>query len=280
MSPIEYNQEMQGYANTIKDSVKEEGVRLPFPHALIYWSNGDARNKKAADTTYFGGWAVSSNNMEDLIAQSGVGLHSAFFEADLVNNEGKEYKAYIARSITIAVCAKRMQWGDGITMPKGSHVQILALAAELDQDKKGFTAWAPVVLSAKGYSAKFINDALSQWDSASAAARREFAGGMPSQFFWAAIGTFGTEPIFESVGKTQKATITPCKCWLPKEFNDALISRHFVGADNVKRMAELAKLSEEWRKAWVGKGEKTEAPDNFAQGEESQPTVSDMDIPF
>lgn len=268
---------MQGYANTVKDGITEEGVRLPFPVAVLRWLNGDARNKKAADPTYFGGWAVSSDNMEDLIAQSGVGLHASFFEAELVNNDGKEYKAYIARSITVAVCAKRTQWIKG----KGSHMQILALAAELNQDKKAFTAWAPVMLTAKGYSAKNINDALSKWDSATSAARREFASGMPSQFFWAAIGTFGQEPIFESVGKTQKSTITPCDAWLPKEFNDAIITRHFVGEENMKRMAELTKLSEEWRKAWASKeGDKTEAPDNLAQGEESQPAVSDADIPF
>jgi hypothetical protein len=274
MSPVEYNQELQGYGNTIKNSTAEEGIRLPFPVAVLRWLNGDAHNKKSNDPTYFGGWAVGEDSMNDLVAQSGIAAHSAFMKTSLVNNDGKEYSAYISRTITVAVCAKRKQWGD-----KGSHVQILALAAELDPDKKVFNIWAPVMLTAKGYSAKYIEDALGQWDSASSNARREFAQGMPSQFFWAAIGTFGDQPTFESVGKAQKSTITPCKLWLPKEFNDAIITRHFVGVDNMKKMAELATLSEEWRKAWADKAgaDKPGIPDNFA----GQPTEApDLDIPF
>lgn len=272
MSPIEYDQEMQGYGKTVKDGITEEGVRLPFPVAVMRWNNGDARNKKSADPTYFGGWAVSSDNMDELIAQMGIGVHSSFVKTSLVNNDGKEYEAYISRTVTVAVCAKRKQWGD-----KGSHVQIVALAAELTADKKSFSNWAPVMLTAKGYSAKFMEDALSQWDSATAAARREFAQGMPSQFFWAVIGTFGTEPVFESVGKAQKSTITPCKLWLPKEFNDAIITRHFVGKENMAKMAELSKLSEDWRKAWADKaGDKPAAPDV----DQGQPEVAETDIPF
>jgi hypothetical protein len=277
MSPIEYDQEMQGYSNTVKDSLSEEGVRLPFPVAVMSWRNGKAGFKKAADMTYFGGWAASEESMNDLVAQSGIGQHSSFVLTSLVNNDGGEYLAYISRSITVAVCAKRKQWIEG----KGGHVQILALAAELNQDKKSFTAWAPVMLTAKGYSALRIENALSQWDSATATSRREFANGMPSQFFWTAIGTFGADPIFESVGKEQKSTITPCKLWLPKEFNEAIITRHFVGKENMQKMADLAKQSEEWRKAWATKGDKTNVPDNFAgQEAESQPAVSDNDIPF
>lgn len=275
MSPIEYNQEMQGYASTVKEGLTEEGVRLPFPVAVMRWMNGDARNKRSADPTYYGGWAISADNMDELTAQLGIGVHSSFVKTSLVNNDGKEYDAYISRSITVAICAKRKQWGD-----KGSHVQILALAAELNAEKKFFTAWAPVMLTAKGYSAKFIEEALSQWDSATVASRREFAGGMPSQFFWAALGTFGTEPTFESVGKTQKSTITPCKLWLPKEFNDAIITRHFVGNENMAKMADLSKQSEEWRKAWADKAsDKTPgAPDNFA--EPGADIVDTNDIPF
>lgn len=278
MSPIEYNEEMQGYANTIKDSTAEEGVRLPFPVAVLRWLNGQASLKKSADPTYFGGWSASADNMDELIAQSGIGLHSAFAKTSLVNNDGGEYQAYISRSITVAICAKRKQWIEG----KGSHIQILALAAELNQDKKAFTAWAPVMLTAKGYSALRIEQALSQWDSATAAARREFASGMPSQFFWAAIGTFGNEPTFESVGKGQKSAITPCKLWLPKEFNDAIITRHFVGKDNMAKMADLAKQSEDWRKAWADKAgtDKPSAPDNFTPGNEPPIDVSADDIPF
>lgn len=272
MSPIEYNQELQGYANTVKDGLTEEGIRLPFPVAVLRWLNGDAKQKKSGDPTYFGGWAVSADSMDDLAAQSGIGIHSSFTLASLVNNDGKEYEAYISRNIVVAVCAKRKQWGD-----KGSHVQWVALAAELSQDKTYFTAWAPVMLTAKGYSAKFIEDALNVWDSATAAARREHASGMPSNFFWAAIGTFGTEPIFESVGKAQKSTITPCKTWLPKEFNDAVITRHFVGADNMKRMAELTKLSEDWRKAWKDGEKASSAPENFGEPGAPEP---EPDIPF
>lgn len=273
MSPVNVSPEMQGYSNTVKEGLTEEGIRLPFPVAVLRWLNGDARNKKAADPTYFGGWACSADSMDDLVAQAGIGIHSSFVKADLVNNDGKEYQAYISRSITVAVCAKRKQWTD-----KGSHVQLLALAAELNAEKKVFSAWAPVMLTAKGYSAKFIEDALSTWDSATAAGRREFANGLTSNFFWAAIGTFGTEPIFESVGKAQKSTITPCKCWLPKEINDAIITRHFVEEENMKRMAELVQLSEEWRKAWAGKGTQTPgAPDNFA---EPGADINVDDMPF
>jgi hypothetical protein len=267
---------MQGYANTVKDSLTEEGIRLPFPVAVMRWNNGDTHYKTAGDATYFGGWAVGSDSMDDLMAQSGVGLHASFTKVALSNNDGKEYDAYISRNVTVAICAKRKQWTD-----KGSHVQWVGLAAELNSDKKFFTAWAPVMLTAKGWSAKYIEDALMAWDSATAAARREFAGGLPSQFFWAAIGTFGEQPIVEMVGKAQKSPITPCKCWLPKEFNDAIITRHFVGEENMARMADLAKQSEEWRKAWAGKeGDKTPgAPDNFAEpGADVIPDTSD--IPF
>lgn len=288
MSPIEYNQEMQGYANTVKESLTEEGIRLPFPYAVMSWMNGDTRNKRSADPTYYGGWSVGADSMEELIAQTGIGIHSSFVKTSIVNSENEEYDAYVSRNITIAVCAKRKKWVDKIDEVTGkvistsSHIQILALTAELNAEKKVFSAWAPVMLTAKGYSAKFIEDALGVWDSATAASRREFAGGMPSQFFWAALGTFGTEPIFVSVGKAQKKSITPCKAWLPKEFNDALITRHFVGNENMARMAELAKQSEEWRKAWATKeGDKAPgAPDNFAEpGADVVP--NDMnDIPF
>lgn len=273
MSPINVSEEMQGYSNKVKEGIAEEGIRLPFPVAVLRWLNGEARNKKAADPTYFGGWACGADSMEDLIAQSGIGLHSAFVKTELVNNDGKGYEAYISRSITVAVCAKRKQWGE-----KGSHVQLLALAAELNSEKKVFTAWAPVMLTAKGYSAKYMEDAFAAWDSATAAGRREFAQNLPSQFFWAAVGTFGTEPIFESVGKAQKSTITPCKLWQPKEFNDAIITRHFVGEEVMKRMAELTQLSEEWRKAWANKdgSGKPGAPENFPSGEEAPATEEDM----
>ncbi len=274
MSPINVNENMQGYSSTVKDSIADDGIRLPFPVVVCRWMNGDVHQKKANDATYFGGWAASADSMEDIMGQLGIGAHPSFTKNALINNENKEYQAYISRSVLVAVCAKRKQWTD-----KGSHVQLVALLAEITAEKS-YKLWGTAMLTSKGYSARFIENALAQWDSTTAQARREFASGLPSQFFWAAIGTFGTEPIIESVGKKEKSPVTPAKCWLPKEFNDPTITRHFVGEENMARMAEIAKQSEEWRKAWAGRDAREkeagpDAPENF-----TQPGADDVEIPF
>jgi len=270
--------DVRNAAANIQSQQQEEGVRLPFPVSYFRWMNGDTKQKRAGDATYFGGWAVTAEMLETQVALTGQGLLPGFEKTTLIGES--EYDAYISRLIAVATICKRKRW-----VGSTSHVQILAYAAEYSKADQSFKPWGQVVLTAKGYSSLYIERCLDNWSSATAAARRTHANNLPAWAFYAFLGTFGNEIIVEQVGKSVKRPITPCQVYLPKDLSTIdldYLTKRYVSNEILLIMNDLAQSAEAWRLAWqdsnananqsenAGRnsgGHQQEPPDNFSGDE-------------
>lgn len=277
-------------ANAMNGWMTDEGdVRLPFPAPIVWVLNGSAQFKPIGGTLYMGGWATSADELEETAAELGLSVPEGMTKHEYTPKTGEALNVYSARHIMIAPIAKRLSstTKDGARFPgyhKGAspHIQVLVMLGY----KKGtaYVPWGPVVLSAKGYQCGYLLDALQDWESKSAKARREFAPGVRAELFWSAIGTFGDKPTYKTVGKEgAQSSISPISVFVPKEFNEALLSALFVGEDLAKEMLGLRQQANEWYEAW--KSPKVEVATPSTNGGDEPPLPEEQQpeeevIPF
>ena len=222
-------------------------VELPFYAPYLWVLNGKANLKNPQDkinVPYFGGFAVSKDDFELAVTEYGNPGNFTFYT--MVNQEGKEYESYAVRALPIAPIVTRERWVEG-----RGHVQILAVAA-MRADDGHFAYWAPVVLTAKSYTAKFLRDSLKEWERFTAKARREFAPGYPANLFYSPVGTFGSERKQQMVGKGSQSPITPIGLYKGKDgqCTQEMLQANFVGMDVVHLMKSLKEQAREWVDDW------------------------------
>lgn len=239
----------------------ELGVTLPFPAPLLYVINGMPAYKALNNAQYWGGWGVDAEKMDEAIQDTSAVFPLSFTEAVNENKDGKEYKIYCTRSVIVAPIGKRFSWvkQDGKQVVRSTqffdgarmHIQVLGYMAQKGPEGKGIVPWGPVLLSAKGYQAGNVIEAFRAWKKVSAAARKQFASNLDSEFFYLPVGTFGTERVTETKGKgTAKSSITPLKPYLPQEIDEAYLTRMFVGEEVAATMATCKDEAEPWLAAW------------------------------
>ena len=252
----------------INPNPEGEGVQLPFIAPLFWWKNGDKRMSQIGGVQYFGGWESNEEDITAAVAENGQ-LPDDFVPDSRMGNDGA-YQVYSRRSLTVAPIKTRRRWVDG-----RSHSQTLVLLG-VKREGGGFDAWGCAVLTAKGYATDRLSKAITAWNTHTSAVRKEIAPGVPSWYFWQAIGTFGDFKE-ESVGSKVKNAITPIEAYLPTMTADLLKSL-YVGDDAARLISELSEKAQEWAtdKRWL----KNEKEEEDAETEYSPVQLEEQDFPF
>jgi hypothetical protein len=238
----------EGYGEDIGNPLDTEGVRLPFMAPYTWWQNGKNVFKKDGGAPYFGGWAMSDVDMASVAAANNDVLPLQWTSYDLVNDKGDDYTAFMTRWAYIAVLGTRKRW---LQEENKGQYQVLAYAAYQGQNKE-IIPFSPVVLTCKGTAGMFLQAAVIKFATQTAAARKKFAHDLPISAFFATIGTFGTTPEAQSVGKEEgkKKMVTPLKLWLPEKIDGSYLHAAFVGKDLAALTASLRKDAKDWLAAW------------------------------
>jgi hypothetical protein len=251
-----------------------EAVELPFPVVYLWVINGQTSYKAVGGALYYGGWACKQEQALEVAQASGLTIPADWVESAIALKDG-EYEGFTTRSIMVAPFGKRESWLlDGRRHAQyieggRRHVQYLAYMAELRD--KTLVPWGPVVFSGKGYQARYLNDAIIAWEKATAQARMKLAPGIPSSFFWMALGTFGKERQAINVGKPgAQSPITPITAYIPADgISPEVLERRYIGSDIAAIMADKAEEAEEWLSAWKRSAEGSDGPeseDDFFMG--------------
>lgn len=265
----EYYDLPENVTGTMQGSLGEgDAVKLPFSTAMFWVVNGDHRLAQQQGVPYFGGWASDRAEFEAHAKALGVEIPSVLQLLQFTGEESS-YEAYTTRALAIAPIALRKRNAAREEGKFRAHVQLLGLG--MIATKEARIDLGPVVLTAKGYQAKNVTDAFAKWERASAEARRTHAKNLDAKFFYNVIGTFGTEPVFTSVGKVQQSKITPITAQIPEEITADQLRGRFVGKENAARMAEMKQQAADWIADWKEEKQQSAPPVNDFAGEEEIP---------
>jgi hypothetical protein len=236
-----------------------DNVELPFPVVYIWALNGQTSYKSQGGALYYGGWACKAENLQAVSDQQALPIPQDWKQVSISSRDGGEFNAYTTRSLIVAPIGKRESWlHDGrrsASYVDGGrrHTQVLAYMAEAhgDNGNRRFEPWGAVVLTAKGYQARNLLDAFSQWDKATAQVRWKTAPGVPAWCFYLSLGTFGKERQAMNVGKPgAQSPITPLSAYIPDRLSEDLLTSLFVGHDTAAVMADLQDRAADWLNAW------------------------------
>ena len=237
-------------------SASDQGVQLPFDNVLFWWKRGG--DERSDGVLKYGGWVASYENVMDVVTGD---VPSKLESATFNSMTGGTYDVFATRNMAFAPIGKRFQWayryspeGERDPSDKGrGHLQVLGISAFLNEDRT-YNIWKATILSAKGLSAKTLQDALAEWDKKTIAIRSSEGNGIPSNFFWLHLGTFGKEVNKMRVGSGNKANyITPIQIYIPEELNIEYLKKVYVGKGVATTMSVLASESKEWLAEWDNK---------------------------
>ena len=234
--------------------------QLPFDAPLFAWRHGDPAFPNT-DTKHFGRWAIGVEKFDPFAEANDLAVPKLVEEHPQRDQNGrpvsdKYYSIYTFRYLIFAPVAIRKRW------TTVSQVQALVHLAEKRDDQLVPTHLA--VLSAKVFSSSQLEGLINQWFKHI----EKFEPGIPPQYFYMAVGTFGDKSKFEG---THGTTTLPQLFVNPKLTKDSL---PFVGQDIARKMADAQLNAQAWLndEAWLNpNSEKSEKP--YA------PSVAE-DIPF
>ena len=263
-----------------------EAIQLPFFAPVFWWVRGDSTVQPdvGSGVRHFGGWATDATALE----AEGLEIPPYLMQEYFTSDDGKSYAVYACRTLAVAQIGIRFRWtirrnpdGSVDARDKGrGHVHILCHSATYDKKAKTYTPWSPVVLSAKGLSARSLQDAFQTWSRSSAVPRAKMTSNAMANFFWCHVGTFGKEAQHEKVGKKgQQSYISPVQVYIPEDINEEYLKRTFVGREMAEKMGSLAEEAKEWLHAWDdqrGKGR----DDGTSPEPEYDAPPEPVDIPF
>ena len=267
----------EDYVKDAQGALTGGQISLPFDTLILRWRNGSGSYANSEiQTLFFGGWECGSDSMETMTNAYGVKVPQGFVEFEATSKTGSNYGAYANRVVLVSFIGKRKRWVEG-----SSHAQWLVYLADFI-DKK-YTPWAPAILTAKGYSCKYIEDAISQWGTKTASARREFADGLPEFLFYAPLGTFGDKPDTKMVGKGgNQSPITPCQLIIPPNVDADFLKRTFIGNEIAEKCSDMLSEANAWLKAWDEDQPEIRQPDSGDDyfGGSTNDELPDNEVPF
>lgn len=266
----------QDYVSSTQEALASGGIQLPFTAPLFWWVNGKAALADLKDIRHYGGWAVDKASMDDALLETGNAALNGLKESQFTASDNAHYNVYQTRYLAIAPITVRRRFIDR------SHVQYVVYIANLvpSGDSKVWQPWGAAVLSAKGFAARAIDDALQSWSTKTAKARSEFANNLPAAMFYSPIGTFGDAIITKEVGSTKKSLITPCSTFAPDEVTAEQLEKWFIGRDIIESVNDMQKQAKDWVDAWKDDGQGV-TPQSFQQvAQEPEQPSYDEDLPF
>ncbi len=226
-------------AQEINPNAKDDGIQLPFVAPIFYWRHGDSRFSSEQGVLHFGGWETQE---ADLFRDEFGALPDGMRE---VNH--KWGNAMAVRNLTIAPIRTRKRWVER------SHSQTICLVAKKSEDGQ-LVKSGVAVLSVKGWTTKYLSDAIAEWGNNSKDGRKEHAiykigdgedRVIPPWYFWQSVGTFGDFQS-ESVGSNNTSETTQPRTVNFRDITKEILGRLYVGGENWSLMSELYKEAEEW----------------------------------
>lgn len=249
----------QEFIDRMSNAMSAGEMKLPFTAPIISWRNGNANLKELGGVRYFGGWESDALEFENAVEERGGVIPAGFARASMVNDEGREYDAYLCRAFGVAIMGYRERWRPGKNGVMRSHTHILAYLAY--RDNKVYVPWGPVVLSGKGYAGGEIKTALGDWNRGTAEARKKFAKNIPAWFFYAWVGTFGEKAKTRMAGKPgAQHPISPCQVFIPEKIDGDMLKLWYAGRTVAEEMNSLKDRAADWLEAWK-KDDQPAAPD-------------------
>lgn len=276
---------------------KGGGVELPYQTAMVWVLNGDARMaplvqaKQTPPAAFFGGWAATPDDFETMFDSINAEVVGSWKKACLQRRAGGDYEAYVTRQVHVAPFAMRESWVNAdlkIRYPdyqKGArhHVQIVSYLFYQEKDAQGNAAGYkplfPIVLTAKGYQARNLVEAINIWKRGTLAVRKRLGeiGASPFSFVMS-IGTTGerTQKMVGPEGK--QSPITPIELQTPDKvtpewrITPEWMQSRYVGDELLATMNEQAEMSRDWMEAWRKEVDESQAaPDKDEKVPEVNP---------
>jgi hypothetical protein len=243
-------------------------VELPFPAPPFYIVNGNAQLAALNNFQYFGGWACNTDRLK-FAADEWQGAPfpiPGLVSAETVLDNGNKLPVLAARSLLVAPIGMRQyssvfDHGTGRTQrvapfTPGARpgIQVLCVLG-YKNEQKAIQAWAPVMLTTKGYQVNNVQKAFSSWQKTIKPLIKKLIPDAPpssvSNLFWMSIGTFGQERKQELVGSgQQRKPITPISAWIPENLDEAMLERLYVGDEIAEWMADLSEQAQDWLKVF------------------------------
>ena len=226
--------------NIIRNIGPNEGITLPFAAPVAWWTNQRSQNPNDG-VDYFGGWACNAGEYRDAVQQYGQFPYWKQVESGIGT-------LMQTRSFLVAPFASRWRWmdeskGDSRT---GGHLQQIVYAGYTNQDG-GITPWGPIVLSLKVTAQMRFNELMKTWSQKTYAARLEYANGLPAHYFWMPIGSFGNEPVIETVGKgTRTSAVVLPQLFEYEKYTEKVLTGLCVDQAVADQMAEFRSEANEW----------------------------------
>lgn len=225
-------------------------VQLPFPYLRLNWNNGNPQADKAGGAKHFGGWQTGLEYATEDCNLLGLSyLPYGFTDAVVwINDKGKEYQAYSARTILAAPILAKDDWWEEWDNKRGKsakrhRLDFLVFLATLDENRK-IQPYAPAVLSATGFAASAIGRAFRDWVKNNAEPLNAFAPDVPTQFFYVNVGTFGDKRVTEPAGDS---VYVLCQC-SRKEITEAVLNELYVGEMVAAQIVSLQAQAQDWLK--------------------------------
>ncbi len=256
----------------VNDGMSGGGVDLGFDVVKVWALNGkadaqvdvQAGSKPAA--VWFGGWGMDPEELEPLAEQYGISLPKSLVKIQRVNPKKQTlYDALVTRSICFAPAAKREGWFDRDARAiypqyaEGRRMVVnvlgyLAIKAKNGENGVKFVPFVPAMLTAKGWQAGYVKDALFKGWKAKTASARGKAGApynVSPWYFWMDLGTFGDKPVFITKGKGEDShALTPLSIALPDKPTPEYVIARYVGPEIVERLDQMADMAKDWRDEW------------------------------
>lgn len=250
--------------------------RLPFPALYAFWRNGNTALKKANDASYFGGWAITGEGVNDM----GLKLPEDFVLSEYEKN-GETKISYIRRVLTVAIFAKRRWWESKDGTKFGSSDKGLSPSAQyLAALKVSQSAQpVPVVLNLSGYQVTYFAEAVQAWEKAIAqnikALTDQKLGGYA---FWTTLGTVG-EFATRKVGTgSNTKEINFVSAAIPAEFDSKALKARFVGTELIRQWAGWKQDAKTWLEFY--QTQKAAVRTKSAHAESAPEAVPDEEYPF
>lgn len=244
-----------------------EAIELPFPVLYTWVINGQTYEKDRGNAVFYGGFSSKTEQVDEALELMNRATPPSYFQAMEVRpKDDNPYMGYVTRHMSFVPIAFRQRWliagdksgyklhYDGNAGAKRQHLQLLVYLADIKD--KVYVPFGPAEISAKGYQAKYMMDALNQWEKITKPMR---GGKVPYNAFWVSIGTWGKERQSVEVGKAQKSSITPISLYLPDNFGETHMKKLFIGKDVAMEMAEYKDMAKEWLGAWAAAAGKSVA---------------------
>jgi hypothetical protein len=256
MTPIELDSQI---ARKLDKGMRSgDAQELPFPVVYLWALNGQASYRSQGGALYYGGWACKSDDLQMAAEAQEIEIPRDWTLDSITSRDGGEFEAYTTRYVIVAPIGKRVSWlHDGkryANYVDGArrHLQILAYLAEGigDAENRQFQPWGPIVLTAKGYQAQNMLDALVRWEKVTASLRRKVAPQVPAWCFYLSLGTYGKERQVLNVGKPgAQSPITPIGTYI-EGLSEQKLQNLFVGEETARLMVEIQDQASDWLKAW------------------------------